>query len=72
MAGVYVGDNASYVQQHEQEAAKNMSTGAMVGIEALVNGASMAKLPCRYTASPNGYGVGTVACSPSFPFPPQP
>ena len=72
MAGAYVGGNAQYVQQHEQEAAKNMSTGAMVGIEALVNGVSVARLPCRDTANANGFGSGTVACSPSFPYPQQP
>lgn len=72
MASAYAGDKPQFVQQNEQQAVGNMSTGAMLGIEALVNGVSAAKLPCRYKATANGYGAGTVVCSSGLPYPPEP
>ena len=74
VAGAYVGMSSDFLAQkpYVDAAVLNMSTGELIGIEALLNGASLAKLPCLYKANVKGGGAGIITCPPNLQYPQEP
>jgi len=68
MATFDMGNDPNQFLQHENVAAKSLSTGYLLGVEVFLNGGVAAKVPCVLKVQPGG--AATLDCAPSHPYPP--